>query len=77
MKKFRIYDMYEYIGRHLSKENRIGEYDTIEEARAAAVKYDRECDGECDIYICQRNPETGTFLAIDAEPLAYHSEVTE
>lgn len=55
----------------MSKENRIGEYDTITEAQRAAIAYARECDGECDIYICQRNPETSTFLAIDAERMVY------
>ena len=71
MKNYRLYDMYYYFGIHLSKDNRIGAYETIEEARAAAIEYDKECDSECSIFICKRNPETGTFLADDAEPLDY------
>lgn len=69
MKNYRLYDMYDYFGITLSKNNRIGEYRTIEEARAAATEYERDCDGECHIFICKRNPQTGTFLAIDAKPL--------
>ena len=69
MKNYRLYDMYDYFGIKLSKNNRIGEYETVGEARSAADKYELDCDGECDIFICKRNPDTGTFLAIDAEPL--------
>ena len=75
MKNYRLYDMYDHFGIWLSKDNRIGTYETIEEARAAAIEYDMDCDGECCIYICKRNPETGTFLAIDAEQLQYEVDV--
>lgn len=75
MKNYRLYDMYDYCAIRLSKNNRIGEFETVEEARVAAVEYDMDCDGECSIYICKRNPETGTFLAIDAEPLDYEVEL--
>jgi hypothetical protein len=75
--KYRLYDMYDYVGIHLTKSNRIGEYATLEEARAGAVEYDLNCDGECSIYICKRNPETGTFLCLDAEPMDYDVEVDE
>lgn len=71
MKNYRLYDMYDCYGIQLSKNNRIGEYDSFEEARSGATEYDRDCDGECAIYICKRNPETGTFLCIDAEPMDY------
>ena len=71
MKKYRLYDLYDYFGLTISKENRIGEYNTREEATQAASLYDKECDGECDIYICKYNPEAKKFLAIDAEPLNY------
>lgn len=72
MKDYRLYDMYDYYGIRLSKENRIGEFKTVEEAQAAAAEYDLDCDGECYIYICKRNSETRTFLAIDAEPFEYN-----
>ena len=75
MDNYRLYDMYDYIGIRVGKNNRIGKYETVEEARSAAIKCDMECDGECCIYICKRNPETGTFLAIDAEPLHYDVEL--
>ena len=71
MKNYRLYDMYDYYGIRLSKDNRIGEYETIEEAQSAAAEYDRDCDGECCIFICKRNPETGKFFAINAELLEY------
>ena len=77
MKNFRLYDMYDFYGVHLSKNNRIGEYDTIAEAQAAAAEYDLSCDGECCVWICQRNPETNTFLAIDAEPMVYELDEDE
>lgn len=75
MKNIRLYDMYDYMGITLRKSNRIGEYSTMAEAREGAAEYDRDCDGECAIYVCKRNPETGTFLAIDAEPMDYDVEV--
>lgn len=74
MKDIRLYDMYDYMGIRLSKKNRIGEYSTMEEAREAAAEYDRDCEGECAIFVCRRNPETGTFLCIDAEPMEYDVE---
>ena len=72
MKKFRLYDMYDYYGVSLNKHNRIGEYDTITEAENAATEYDLGCDGECVIYICPFNEEVKKYLAIDAEPFDYY-----
>lgn len=74
MEKYRLYDMYDYMGIVLSKNNRIGEYTDMEAARRAAANYDRDCDGECAIFICKLNPEQGKFLAIDAEPMVYDVE---
>lgn len=71
MKNIRLYDMYDFWGIHLGADNRIGSYETMEEAKRAAARYDWDCGGECDIYVCLRNPETGTFLAIDAMRMVY------
>lgn len=67
MKNIRLYDLYDYFGVVLNKNTRIAECKTINEARKAAAKYYMDCDGECNIWICKRNPETKTFLSIDAE----------
>ncbi len=75
--KYRIYDMYDYFGVRLTKQNRIGEYNTLEECRKAAAEYYWDCGGECDIWVCQRNPETDTFVALDAEPLEYDVEASD
>lgn len=71
MKDYRLYDMSDFFGFRLCNSNRIGSYETVAEAKAAAAKYYLECDGECDIFICKRNPATGTFLAIDAEEFEF------
>lgn len=72
MMKFRLYDMYDYYGVVLNKNNRIGEYDTIVDAEKAAAEYDLGCDGECLIYICEYNKDAKKYLAIDAEPFDYY-----
>ena len=77
MKKYRLYDMYDYFGIHLSKDNRIGECDTKEEADQIAQQHHNDCDGECDIWICPYNEEQKKYLAIDAEPFEYEMEDDE
>lgn len=75
MKNYRLYDLCEVYGIVLNKNTRIGEYETLEECERAAIEHERDCDGECEIWICKRNPQTGTFLAIDAEHFDYYAEV--
>ena len=77
--KYRLYDLYECYGIVLNKRTRIGECMTLEEATKIAIEYDESCDGECDIWICEWDPETRKFLAVNAENfwLNYGSYITE
>lgn len=67
MKRYRLYDLYDYYGIHLSKDTRIGEADTLEECAKIALAYCDDCDDECDIWIVPYNCEAKRYLSIDAE----------